>query len=130
MCEIYQSTKIGNSQGSRAGCKLKVGLRSGGVTKDRISEMADMNTRVKALLFALTLTLVFGLGVFLLVVADEMPAPGLILMAISVVVAVGRWGAGRSDSGSPSSAFDAMERDRESYEHDAERRRSQISIHE
>lgn len=42
-----------------------------------------MKSRSAAVLLALLLIGVFGLGVFLLVAADDMPAPGLILCAVA-----------------------------------------------
>jgi hypothetical protein len=82
-----------------------------------------MNT-VLSVILRLLLTVVFGLGVFLSVVADEMPAPGLLLILISVIFAIRFWfrrpGVLRSVE---QSAFDVTEIDRQSYELEAERRR-------
>lgn len=85
-----------------------------------------MKHRLASVLIALLLIAVFGLGVFLLVAAEETPAPGLILMAVSGGILVYRWVGRRgppqanSDDESP---FAALEQARESYDYDQERRR-------
>lgn len=78
------------------------------------------------ILFALILAVVFGLGVFLAISADEMPAPGLLLIGIAVIVAAVDWHKRKSRRLSTRRShdpFEATERDRETYEIEAERRR-------
>lgn len=85
-----------------------------------------MKPRLASVLVTLLLIAVFGLGVFLLIAADEMPAPGLILMAGSGGIILYRW-FGRHGHSMTSSddegPFVASEQARESYDYDMERRR-------
>lgn len=85
-----------------------------------------MNTRFAGILFFTILAVVFGLGVFLLIAADEMPAPGLILMAVSGTLLIRRLFSRNThvkhaqvDEDGP---FEAAERARESFQYDVERR--------
>lgn len=85
-----------------------------------------MKSRISAFLVVLLLLAVFGFGVFLLMKAEEMPAPGLLLMAFSGGILLYRWFGRRpalSRSNSDDGHFDGLDQARESYEYEAERRR-------
>lgn len=86
-----------------------------------------MKVRFSTIVFILCLLVAFGLGAFLLIVADGMPTPGLILLGISAF-ALARHLARRGrdvPSGDPGEdvRFRATQRERESYEQELERRR-------
>lgn len=85
-----------------------------------------MKPRLASVLVALLLIAVFGFGLFLLVAAEDMPAPGLILMAVSGGIILYRlFGhSGRSmTSADDDDSFVGSEQARESYDYDVERRR-------
>lgn len=86
-----------------------------------------MKVRLFGIFVTLLLIAAFGFGVFLLVVAKETPAPGLILMLISGWVLLQRrhrtTASRPADSTATDDAFAGIEQARESYEYDMERRR-------
>ena len=85
-----------------------------------------MKVRFSAIVFVVLVVIAFGLGVFLLVAAEETPAPGLILVGLSSAVLIGyvirsrRSGTSTTTTNSP---WTAIDQDRQSYEEDVERRR-------
>lgn len=50
-----------------------------------------MKPRLASVLIALLLIAVFGFGLFLLIAAEDMPAPGLILCTLAVAIALIRF---------------------------------------
>lgn len=85
-----------------------------------------MKSRFSSVLVVLLLLAMFGFGVFLLMNAEEMPAPGLLLMAFSGGILLYRWFGrrpARSHNNSDDSHFDGLDQARESYDYEAERRR-------
>jgi hypothetical protein len=86
-----------------------------------------MKSRFSSVLVVLLLLAVFGLGVFLLVIAEEMPAPGLILMALSggafLFRLFARGGARSAVGSSARNPFAGSAQASESYDYDMERRR-------
>jgi hypothetical protein len=84
-----------------------------------------MKFRVSSILLVLLLLTVFGLGVFLLMTAEETPAPGLLLMAFSGGALIYRWLGRRAarSSSADDSHFEGLDQARESYDYEAERRR-------
>lgn len=83
-----------------------------------------MSARITGFLFFIVLAVVFGLGAFLVIAADEMPAPGLILMGVSIALLIARLTrrAGRRNQVDSNGAFEGSERARDSYQYDVERR--------
>lgn len=91
-----------------------------------------MSARITGFLFFTVLAGVFGLGAFLLIAADQMPAPGLILMGVSVALLVARLNgrASRRDPVDSDGAFKGSEQARDSYQYDIERRqRGEFDAH-
>ena len=91
-----------------------------------------MSARITGFLFFSVLAVVFGLGAFLLIAADEMPAPGLILMGVSVAFLIARFRgrAGRRDTVDSEVAFEGSQQARDSYQYDVERRqRGEFDAH-
>ena len=92
-----------------------------------------MSARITGFLFFTVLAVVFGLGAFLLIAADQMPAPGLILMGVSIALLVARLTgrSGRRDPVDSNGAFEGSEQARDSYQYDVERRqRGEIDAHQ
>lgn len=85
-----------------------------------------MKSRLASALVTAFLIALFGFGVFLLVVAEDMPAPGLLLMTISGVLVLSRLLSRRNTANalrSPSkSAFSDSAQALRSYDEDFERR--------
>lgn len=84
-----------------------------------------MSSRIATWLVTLFVLLTLALGVFLLVYAEDMPAPGLILTLGSGAVLLYRL-FGRSagqKSADEDDAFIMAEQNRESYQYEVERRR-------
>lgn len=91
-----------------------------------------MSARINSFLFFIVLAVVFGLGAFLFIAADEMPAPGLILMGVSVAFLIARYRgrAGRRDTVDSDGAFEGSRQARDSYQYDVERRqRGEFDAH-
>jgi len=85
-----------------------------------------MKSRLPSVLGTLFLLAVFAFGAFLLVKAEEMPAPGLILMFISGFIFLIRWKGRRgirSIRSATESPFTGLDQARESYEYERERHR-------
>jgi hypothetical protein len=90
-----------------------------------------MKLRFRTALFFLVWSAALALGIFLLIAADETPAPGLILIGmcgISLILYFRR----TSHQSPPRRSTDyvgpsAIERDREAYEQEQERRRGEPS---
>jgi len=92
-----------------------------------------MSARTTGFLFFTVLAVVFGLGAFLLIAADQMPAPGLILMGVSIALVVARLTgrAGRRDTVDSNGAFKGSEQAQDSYQYDVERRqRGEFDAHQ
>lgn len=85
-----------------------------------------MKSRLASALVTAFLIALFGFGVFLLVVAEDMPAPGLLLMTISGVLVLSRLLSRRNTANalrSPrKSAFSDSAQALKSYDEDFERR--------
>lgn len=92
-----------------------------------------MSARITGFLFFIVLAVVFGLGAFLVIAAHQMPAPGLILMGVSIALLIARLTgrrAGRRDPVDSNGAFEGSERARDSYQYDVERRqRGEFDAH-
>lgn len=85
-----------------------------------------MKLRPISALIALFLIAVFGFGLFLLIAAEEMPVPGLIVMLISGIVLLihlmGRPNV-RASHTSSENPFTGLDQARESHEYELERHR-------
>lgn len=86
-----------------------------------------MKARLGTVVFLSILSAAFGFAVFLLVAADETPAPGLILMGVCGVALARYLTRNRPrtpEAADPHDIFpSANERDREIFEQELERRR-------
>lgn len=84
-----------------------------------------MKSRLASLLLTALLLAVFGFGIFLLLVAEDTPAPGLILMLISGALMLSRFArrGARSTSSDDDGRFDGIKRAHESLDYDRERDR-------
>lgn len=88
-----------------------------------------MKSRLLSVLGTLFLIAVFGFGAFLFVAAEEVPAPGVILMGVSGALLLRRFfgrgrGPGRQAASQHSeSPFTGSRQALDSYDYDMERRR-------
>lgn len=97
-----------------------------GPTTDRPPHTVLMKSRLFSVLGTLSLIAVFGFGAFLLAKAEDMPAPGLILMLVSGVFLLNQWKGRRgirTIHSAPGSPFTGLDQARESYEYELERHR-------
>lgn len=84
-----------------------------------------MKSRLASALFTALLIALFGFGVFLLVVAEDMPAPGLLLMTISGVLILSRFlrRKVRNTAYDDDGRFDGIKQAHESLDYERERER-------
>lgn len=94
-------------------------------TTDRRSSPLPMKSRLASALVTALLIALFGFGVFLLVVAEDTPAPGLLLMTISGVLILSRFFRRkvRNTAYDDDGRFDGIKQAHESLDYERERER-------